>query len=235
MSDEVVTIVSALIGAIIGSMGTTVLSYFYSKRTATRQIQEKIVQQYLPQFQDSIGSLWFRLLNITKRGGRYVMEGQYFQTSTLYALACVLAYKRILLQDGVYSQMREIYGKIDDDIKDNLHKIEKIIDHMGYELNAHFFNYDRLALAETVMKDWDGRTKVSSYLEFKTKFNNLPEFAAMEPAVNFISLIKTDDGYEKVQQELRNIMQILESIAGLVEHSTGVSSIIEKEIHRPNS
>ena len=64
---------------------------------------------YLIQLQDAIESLWFRFYNIKDRGGRLVMSDKYYEHSTLYALASGLAYNRIMLLDGIYSQLRSLF------------------------------------------------------------------------------------------------------------------------------
>ena len=47
LSDEAATIGSALIGAVIGSVGASIINDWLSRRTERRRIYEKIVQEYL--------------------------------------------------------------------------------------------------------------------------------------------------------------------------------------------
>src|SRR5215207_5124289 len=88
------TIVAALIGAIIGSIGATFLSHLLSNRAERQRIHRNIVQKYLIQLQFSLELLSSRFHNFQAR--RKIMTGEYFETTTLYALGRVLAYKQIL-------------------------------------------------------------------------------------------------------------------------------------------
>ena len=59
----------------------------------------------------------------------------------LYALACVLAFKQILLLDGVYPKLLRFKGT-KNDLRRNLQQIDWMLD------DSIFLHYHRLALAE---------------------------------------------------------------------------------------
>jgi hypothetical protein len=107
MADELPIIISALIGAVIGSIGSAVVTNLLTSRTEKKRSYENLVQRYLLQLQDSVESIWFRFVNIKQRGGRKVMKDTYYETTTLYALAKVLAVKHIIIVEGVYSKIQK--------------------------------------------------------------------------------------------------------------------------------
>ena len=59
-------------------------------------LRKSLANRYLLQLQDAIESLWRRLANVKEGGGgEKRMEDEYYEVSSLYALACVLAYNLI--------------------------------------------------------------------------------------------------------------------------------------------
>ena len=92
------------------------------------------------------------------------MENSYFEESTLYAISCVLAFKRILLLDGIYLQL--------DDNQLGKHLKRKLLYEFDVEFDKlqfikRFFYYDRIALAEAVMERENGNFRISTFLEVK--------------------------------------------------------------------
>jgi hypothetical protein len=135
------------------SVGTALISEWLKQKAEKVTLQQSLTNRYLLQLQDAIESLWYRLDNIKNKGGRQIMQDSYYEESTLYALASVLAYSRIYLFDGVYSQIERlesgfgillvlqslnttstIHGK--KDVKSSKSTITK------YNLNLEFFILD---------------------------------------------------------------------------------------------
>jgi hypothetical protein len=79
-----------------------------------------------------------------------IIHNPYFEESTLYALACVLAYKRILLLAGVYSQIQQTKSDFGSILNDRLHNIESAMN--NFQTPLSLYNYHRLTLAERVME-----------------------------------------------------------------------------------
>ena len=102
---DIVPITTAVIGAISGSLGTALVNDWRKRKSERLATYEDLINRYLFQVQDTAESLWHRFDNIANMGGRVIMENGYYEKDTLYALGCLLAYKRILLLDGVYSHM----------------------------------------------------------------------------------------------------------------------------------
>lgn len=165
MSDTVGGLLAALIGAVIGSVGGVIIQSWLSMRSERARQRGVLVQRYLYQLQDSVESLWFRVKNLVDQGGRHVMEDDYFATSSLYSLGRVLALERILVLEGVYPQLQAVDPGLGTFLK--THRVDA-------KLNPVLYQYDRLALAEAVMEREGPHFRTSTYLEFKTRYENRP-------------------------------------------------------------
>lgn len=95
------TLVSALIGAVV-------IEKSLDRRREDLQARKALVRRYIFQLQDAIEDLHYRLNNLWNRGGHNVMKNyqcfdgdEYFEITTLYALARVLAVERIMFLEGV--------------------------------------------------------------------------------------------------------------------------------------
>jgi hypothetical protein len=194
MSGSAATILAALIGAMIGSVGSILLDAWLRGNREKRRKRDELVQRYLLQLQDAVEGLWYRIDNLARRGGRAVMEDRYFEISTLYALGRVIAYERILLLDGVYPQLKQIDHDLSIYLKEEMQEIGNLM--------SGFHKYDQLALAEAVMEVVDGYSRAATYLEFKRRYDEdaslggktlLPakEFLATFAGHQLDSLLKT--------------------------------------------
>ena len=164
-----------------------------------------------------IESLWWRLDNIVYGVGREFMEyterieryteqssneeqkeedkkAHYFMISTLYILASVLAYNRIMILEGIYAQLEELMPKPAKTIsgnwlKEELRKFDQQLDKMG----VSFFQYERIAFTEYLIKraQDDNRLFISTYLEFVrdiTKYFSSDE-KLLSPAIDFVAKV----------------------------------------------
>jgi hypothetical protein len=163
MPQWLASLLAALIGASIGSIGAVIAADWRKRKAETSQRREELVQRYLFQLQDSVESLWYRLDNLARRGGRFVMPDQYFETTTLYALGRVLAVERLLALEGVYPQLERLYPGLGRFLME--HRVD-------YALGGAFYQYDRLALAEAVMEHGGDRFRASTYLEFRRRYES---------------------------------------------------------------
>jgi hypothetical protein len=228
LAADPIPIVTAIIGAVSGSIGTTLLNDWRKRKTERLFLHENLIHRYLLQVQDVVESLWYRFDNVKNRGGKVIMQQEYYEKSTLYALACLLAYKRILLLDGVYSQMQQLKRKSSFGIslKEKLYDIDKEMDKIGVQ----FYNYDRLSLAESVIKRVNGNLNLSTYLEFTERYIDSQSHMrlSLEPAKQFISSL---EGHE-----VGNIMNELKDIAISIGNETGIKSQLsdESDLHNTN-
>jgi hypothetical protein len=162
MPQWLVSLLAALIGAGVGSIGAVIAADWRKRQAELSERREALVQRYLFQLQESIESLWYRLENLARRSGRSVMTDEYFEVTTLYALGSVLALERLLSLEGVYPQLERLYPGLGKFLRD--HRVEQA-------LRGTFDHYDRLTLAESAMEPNDrDHYRVSTYLEFRRRY-----------------------------------------------------------------
>jgi hypothetical protein len=174
--ENAVTVLAALIGAVIGSVGAVFVQHWLTRQTEESHRRQILAQRYLFQLQDALETLWYRLNNLAYTGGRYFIPDDYFETTTLYALGRVLAIERILVLEGVYPQIDDAYPKLGEFL------MKRRIDH---ELQATGFRmYDRVALAEAMIEHDGERFRISTYLEFRRRYETKgsPEKKWLVPA-----------------------------------------------------
>ena len=118
MSEASVAIIGAAIGALATVGGAFAQNFLQGRREArernetrdtdAREGREAVAQRYLFQLQDVVDSLRHRLDNWASRGGQVwtaSIDPDYWDVTTLYALARALAAERILMLEGVYPQV----------------------------------------------------------------------------------------------------------------------------------
>jgi hypothetical protein len=221
MADDLTTIIAALIGAVIGSLGAKLTEEILKRRNERIIIQQNLINQYLLQLQDNIESLWYRLDTLKKRGPNNLMKEKYFESSTIYTLACVLAFKRILLLEGVYSRIYQISPELGTFLNKNLEIIDSIIENL--QNTSSFYRYQRIILAETVIQRIEGRLSTCTYVEFKKQYEdtNTGTKESLKPADDFLRLLK--------RPEIAILMDRLKTIAIRLGQETGIASSLVKE------
>jgi hypothetical protein len=205
------TVLAALIGAVIGSLGAVLVEAHLKRRaeeTARRQI---LVRRYLFQLQDAAESLWFRLYNLNFRGGRYVMSDEYFANTMLYALGRVLAIERILALEGIYPELEALYPELGEFLKEN---------RLDPKLARTVYQYHRLALAEAMIERDEDGFRPSTYLEFRRRYESTEygEQNWLAPAL---------EGIRSLEKEtLEELMASLHTIALRLETETRLPTAI---------
>jgi hypothetical protein len=170
MPEAAATVFAALIGAVVGSLGTQLVADRLQRNRERHKILSNLAQLYLLQVKDATRSLWHRLDNIAVQFGRSVMRQDYYMTSTLFILGSFLAHKRILLLHGTYSVMEELRKGWGTELQHQLERFDTQLDHGPID----FHRYDRLALAEALIR-WDaGGSRVASSIEFRTDYTDRP-------------------------------------------------------------
>jgi hypothetical protein len=217
MPQWLVSLLAALIGAGVGSIGAVIAADWRKRKAEMLERREALVQRYLFQLQDSVEALWYRLDNLGRRGGRLVMPDQYFETSTLYALGRVLALERLLALEGVYPQLERLYPGLGSFLME--HRVDQA-------LGGAFYQYDRLALAEAVMERDGDRFRASTYLEFRRRYESKESgegewLAPAREAIQSLNEVRT----ERLLTELKLIAVRIGSEtdipSGLSERSNG--------------
>lgn len=215
MFDFVSTIAAALIGSIIGSVGAVLTDHWLTGKSEKSHRREILVQRYLFQLQDALELLYYRLNNLAYRGGRYVMPDEYYEESTLYAFGRVLAIERIFTLEAVYPQLDTIYLGLGKFLKE--HRVERQL------LSSHFFQYDRVSLAEAVIEHQGDSFRPSTYLEFRWRYEaeNSPEKQWLAPASSAIQTLPTS--------KMEALLATLKTTAKGIAEKTGIdSSIVDK-------
>jgi hypothetical protein len=110
---------SGLVGAAIGATGA-VLSTIFTIRHESKRIEgerkaekekelRSLVGKYLSVSQDTVESLWHRLNDAYDEVNPEIIGKEYYQTTTLYALARFFAVKQIMMLEGAYSSIEAAY------------------------------------------------------------------------------------------------------------------------------
>jgi hypothetical protein len=165
-----------------------------------------IARRYMLQLQAMTESLWFRLNSIVKRieGSNlepfilrlqnsvdHTSDNNYYTINTLYELGSILAYNRIMLLEGIYSQLEDASSTSGDWLKEKLGHIDSKLDR-GH---VRFNRYHRIALAEALIKRGpDNRLYILTYLEFVREYLDPHSTIAsfLGPAIEFVTKVEKE-------------------------------------------
>jgi hypothetical protein len=214
MPDYLVAIITALIGAGLGSIGTVLIRDRLQRKAEAQAAQARVLQLYLLQLQDAVECLWYRLFNIYRKGGKSAMDEGYYETSTLYALGRVLAYERILLLDGVYALLEETAPSLEWELRPSLRSLDRHLADDGLQ------RYTRLALAEAAMEQGQGHHRTREYTAFVQDYRDeqLVMHSLLEPARDHIS------GWKSKHPGLPTILESLDGIARSLADETEIQT-----------
>jgi hypothetical protein len=231
MPEYISTMISALIGAAVGSLGAVLVQHGLSQRAELKRRREVLVQRYLCQLQDAVESLWYRLDNLANMGGRGVMKDPYYEYTMLYALGKALASERILILDGVYAQLKDAYPLFSEYLRPHL-----IEDELGLIVSNH---YDRIALAEALIEREGDHCRTCTYLDFRSRYETegSQEAKWLAPAKEAIQSLPKEQ-MQALLHDLRELAirlaehtripvskRLVESEGTTVEHRKGRPSI----------
>jgi hypothetical protein len=214
----VTTLVAAFIGALVGSIGSILVEELLRRRRERREQREALVRRFVFPLQDAVEALWHRLYNIGYEGGRGAMTTSYLQTTTVYALGRVLAAERMLSEEGIYPilQRPELYPELAKTLTERRLSVE--LDIPGLQ------QYDRIALAESVLERDEHGTRPSTYLAFRSRYGeggagSTEWLTSAAEAVGNLRAPKID-----------KLLDLLGLIAHQAESATGLlPSIVTKE------
>jgi len=234
MDSDYITVIAALIGAVGGSFGATiigdVLKRRYDKeRDLLRQKSDRetgrknITYKYLIQLQYAVESLRYRFLNVGNQGGslygfKVIGNEDYYAVSSLYVLGSVLAYHRIMISEGVYSQIEDLYPSFGTQLIKKFEGLAQMLSNITvttFETSETipFFRYDKVALGDALTDKDNGHLRISSYLDFKRKYETDSQMASsLKPAREFVEhLPNASDDITIFLNELKDIGDILKS------------------------
>lgn len=217
MFDFASTIIAALIGSILGSVGAVVTNYWLTTRSERFHRREILVQRYLFQLQDALDMLGHRLKNLAKGGGKAVMSDEYFLLTTLYALGRVVAMERIFALEAVYPQLDHIYPRLGKHLQERKYRVDLQLQ------SEYLYQYDRVALAEAMIVREGDMFRTSTYLEFRkiyeAKDSSMKEW--LESAKAAIQKLS-------IEQENR-LLSVIHQKSLLIAEKTNISNSMAKK------
>ena len=185
------TILAALVGGVIGSLGAQWLGERYRRAQSAEAMRREVATRHLVQLQDALVSLWFRIDNLVNQAGRSVMTSDYFELSSAYVLANFLAQKRLLVIEGAYANLAVFGEAFPSELGTSLEQLDEAFGG-GFE-GASYQRYQRQALGELLIR-WDGRWRVFTYTEFVQLAEDSATALAVEPAVLFLKQLDSSTG-----------------------------------------
>jgi hypothetical protein len=170
--DALATVVAALIGAALGSIGAVVVQSWMEQGRESERIKDALVERHLLALQEAVESLWYRLKNVADEGGAKVMKETdltYWETTNVYALGRALAAERLVGLDGAFPRIKAAWPELGKALAN--HRIDRRVkDTFGDRL----FHYEIVLLAEGVLlQSEDGaKIRLMMYTEFRREFND---------------------------------------------------------------
>lgn len=220
---NVVTLVGALIGAVGGSIGGNFITDWLSRKAEKQKLSKFVTDKYLIQLQYLLESLYFRFHNMKERGGSSYMKHikgneDYYITSSLYALGSVLAYHRLLLFEGIYSQIEALAPKIGSKLLNKLDEFGMSLDNIKVSLpdsdkKIKFFRYDRVLLGDVLTNEENNVRHTYSYARFREKYET-DEFIKknLQPARDFVEALQYSTELSTLMKQIHEILRDLEPL-----------------------
>jgi hypothetical protein len=211
--ESVATIAAALLGSVIGSLGAQWLGERYRRQQAVQATRRAVAVRHLVQLQDALESLWFRIDNLAHRGGRGVMDPDYYEISSVYVLAYALAQERLLTIDGAFAEL-DVFGEtMAPDLDEALEGLQRALGDESIS-GTSFYRYQRRALADLLLR-WDGVWRTLSYSEFAETAQQDTSSAVIAPAIRFIN--------ESPAEQAKAILDSTKKALLVVERATGLA------------
>jgi hypothetical protein len=217
--DWAAIILPSLIGAISGSFGGNIVTHWLKKREEKGKLRKELTERYVLQLQYSIQTFYNRLYNMKKRGGDKYMNyitgnNEYYKISTLCSLGSILAYHRILLSEGIYSQMEYVYPKFGNLLLTKFDEFGYKLDNMEIKnpdsKSIKFFRYDRMTLGDAVTETINGTSRLLPYLKFKDMYKNDEKInSTLERATEFIENLPFSPELETLMDDLEYLLKEL--------------------------
>jgi hypothetical protein len=171
--------------------------------------QRLLARRYLYQLGDAVDSLWTRVDNWAHRGGYEYSKRlypDYWEETSLYAVARALGAERILDLEGIYVELHALSSS--DAAKFPRHAVEEAVrEAFG------FLRYHRLVLAEAVLDRTGNEFRLLIYSEFLRRYED-PQWnlkSLLEPARQaFASIDK--ESFEKLGRSLASFSKCIEDL-----------------------
>ena len=192
MDESTATLLAALVGAVVGSLGSAYLSSRHSELQDRMRRMESLAQEHLYPLQDAIESLLHRVHNLSRRAGKSAMSEEYFEITTAFAVGRVLACERRLALHGIYPIVDGLYPRLGNQLREN---------RLAFDLLAGTQFYDRVALSD-VLTAWVGdRTRLVTFEEFRCRWRQDRDLAVwIRPLVEAATRLGDSDADRKLRQ-----------------------------------
>jgi hypothetical protein len=210
--ENVATIAAALFGGVIGSLGAQWLGEKYRKRQDVQATRRAVAVRHLVQLQDALESLWFRVDNLAHKGGRGVMDPDYYEVSSVYVLAYALAQERLLTVDGAFAELDVFEESMARGLDEALEGLQRALGDESLAKTS-FYRYQRRALADLLLK-WDGVWRTLSYSEFAEIARLETSSAVIAPAIQFFGDLSRPKA-EAILDATRRALMVVERATNL--------------------
>jgi hypothetical protein len=220
---DLLALSSTLIAALFGSFVGNLIPELIKRKSEKEKLEKDITDKYLIQLQYIIQSFVNRLSNLSDKGGADYMKRKtgdenYYILTTLYTLGSIFAYNKILLFEGVYSQINRIYSNFGRDLMQEIDKFGNSLDDMDIrdpinDRRIKFFRYHRMLLGDAVTERENHLTWIISYLQFKNLYEDKNEDKIRESlsyARLFIENLPSSKELTSLKKHLLAIIKMLE-------------------------
>jgi hypothetical protein len=136
----------------------------------------------------------------------------------MYSLGSILAYDRILVFEGVYSQIEDAYSHFGT-------KLIKQLREFGDKLDdaETFFRYDRILLGDAITERENGKLRLCSFLKFKDMYEDPKLKSALLPARRFVERLPSSPKLEIMVDDLFVVLDELAKKTGVESGFTHVN------------
>ena len=145
-------------------------------------------------------------------------DEDYYIISSLYALGSVLAYHRLLLFEGIYSQIESLVPNVGSELLNKLDEFGMSLDNIKVSLpdsdkKIKFFRYDRVLLGDVLTNEENNVKHTYSYARFRERYEK-EEFIKknLELARDFVEALQYSADLSTLMEQIHEILRNLEPL-----------------------
>jgi hypothetical protein len=168
LSGQGATISAALIGAVIGTLGSVLLTDWLAAERQSEAEKMELIQNHLTQLQESSEQLWYRIAHANLKQAKE-RGPDYHVASVLYALGRYVATDRRVAREGLLPEIRSTAG---------CSELAEILNQKEYgdllvKIGVPY--YDRLALVGFITRNANLQDPILDFYEFRLKLDGLSD------------------------------------------------------------
>ena len=212
-ASQLATVVAALVGAVFGSLGAVVLQDRLSQSHRADLQRQDLIREHLYGLQEGAEQLWYRVYNAGRQKERPNLN-DYYEETTLYALARTLASTRILALKGHYPYVTRECAALGIFLRED--RLGDVLVERGLRY------YERLALAESLIEQDGLSLRIRSFTEYHQliRKGDLPGKDLLAPAMELVRDLESETDPEM----LKNLC----ALAAASSSCTGVPSSLDR-------